>query len=144
MLNSSSRIGKLFQDAIRFAIQPDARRLIENCEQTVGIPATWVQASKDLVMDDLLKNLRSSQIFSVCGLLDARTGQAGNGGHRVDLLGLDVFDPVDIDSGHREGTDVPARFLDTDYNGLCALVRRTDVQTTQFECRLQILQECAT
>ena len=104
---------------IGFAIQPDARRLIENCERTVGVPATWVQASMDLVMDDLLKNLRSSQIFSVCGLPDARIGRTAEGDYRVELLGLDVFDPVEMKSDHREGVTVPAWFLDTDYNGLC-------------------------
>src|SRR3989338_3641070 len=29
-------------------IQPNARGLIENCEQTAGIPATYVQATPDL------------------------------------------------------------------------------------------------
>lgn len=42
----------------------------------------------------------------------------GDGEYRVDLLGLDVFDPAAMDSDHREGSDVPAWFLDTDYNGL--------------------------
>ena len=179
-----------------FAIQPNARRLIEDCEAAVGVPATYVQASMDLVMGDLLKNLRSSQIFSVCGLPDVRIRRAGAGvsaagvagtpmatgapaataargaaeapaaatvpgapataavpegtaapgeagapattvgpgaptatvapeipaatqNYQVELLGLDVFDPVAIDSDHREGHDVPAWFLDTDYNGLC-------------------------
>ncbi len=105
--------------AIGFAIQPDARRLIETCERTIGVPATYVQASMDLVMGDLLKNMRSSQIFSVCGLPDARIRRAADDEYRVELLGLDVFDPVAMDSDHREGTDVPAWFLDTDYNGLC-------------------------
>ena len=165
---------------IGFAVQPNARRLIEDCERAVGVPATYVQASMDLVMGDLLKNLRSSQIFSVCGLPDVRirrveagvstaprtagasveaaargaaeapaattTGTpastAGQGlpaeaaapetlaakaagapaagrSYQVELLGLDVFDPVAMDSDHREGDDVPAWFLDTDYNGLC-------------------------
>ena len=104
---------------IGFAIQPDARRMIENCERTVGIPATWVQASMDLVMGDLLKNLRSSQIFAVCGLPDARIQRVENGDYRVELLGYDVFDPVDMESNHRDGADVPAWFLDTDYNGMC-------------------------
>ena len=165
---------------IGFAVQPNARRLIEDCERAIGAPATYVQASMDLVMGDLLKNLRSSQIFSVCGLPDVRirrveagvstaprtagasaeaaaqgaaeapaattTGTpastAGQGipteagapetlaakaagapaagrSYRVELLGLDVFDPVAMDSDHREGQDVPAWFLDTDYNGLC-------------------------
>jgi len=73
----------------------------------------------DLVMGDLLKNLRSSQIFSVCGLPDVRVERSEDGECRVELLGLDVFDPVAMDSDHREGSDVPAWFLDTDYNGLC-------------------------
>ena len=105
--------------AIGFAIQPDARRLIENCERTVGVPATYVQASMDLVMDGLLKNMRSSQIFSVCGLPDVRVERTADRDYRVAFLGLDVFDPVAMDSEHREGGDVPAWFLDTDYNGLC-------------------------
>ena len=53
---------------VGFAIQPPARQLVESCEQAVGIPATYVQATPDLMMGDLLKNMRSSQIFSVCGL----------------------------------------------------------------------------
>ena len=104
---------------IGFAIQPDARRLVENCDRTVGVSAAYVQASMDLVMGDLLKNMRSSQIFSVCGLPDVRIGRSGDGEYRVEFLGLDVFDPVAMDSDHREGNDVPAWFLDTDYNGLC-------------------------
>ena len=104
---------------IGFAIQPDARRLVENCDRMIGVSAAYVQASMDLVMGDLLKNLRSSQIFSVCGLPDVRVVRSGDGEYGVELLGLDVFDPVAMDSDHREGGDVPAWFLDTDYNGLC-------------------------
>jgi adenine-specific DNA-methyltransferase len=39
--------------------------------------------------------------------------------YEVELLGLDVFDPVTMEVAHRKGDDVPAWFLDTDYNGLC-------------------------
>ena len=104
---------------IGFAIQPDARRLIDDCEQAVGVAATYVQASMDVVMGDLLRNLRSSQIFSVCGLPDVRIRQSEDHAYQVELLGLDVFDPIEMESDHREGNDVPAWFLDTDYNGLC-------------------------
>ncbi|MCL5021070.1 MAG: site-specific DNA-methyltransferase, partial [Bacteroidetes bacterium] len=31
-------------------------------------------------------------------------------------VGLDVFDPVTMQTEHRKGDDVPAWFLDTDYN----------------------------
>ena len=37
----------------------------------------------------------------------------------MELLGLDVFDPVTMEPRHDKGEDVPAWFLDTDYNGLC-------------------------
>ena len=93
--------------------------VVEGCEHTVGVPAAYVQASMDLVMGDLLKNLRSSQIFSVCGLPDVRIERTEDRDYRVTLLGLDVFDPVAMESEHREGGDVPAWFLDTNYNGLC-------------------------
>ena len=128
---------------IGFATQPNARQLIENCEAMIGIPATYVQATPDLMMGDLLKNMRSSQIFSVCGLPEIKVHRVGEGRvagsrkpaaaaelqmedskfkttqYQVELLGLDVFDPVSMDTHHAKGDDVPAWFLDTDYNGLC-------------------------
>jgi adenine-specific DNA-methyltransferase len=75
--------------------------------------------------------MRSSQIFSVCGLPEVRLRRiplkVGGGapapgdvpGYQVELLGLDVFDPITMQVDHVSGNDVPAWFLDTDYNGLC-------------------------
>jgi hypothetical protein len=53
---------------IGFAIQPNARKLVDRCEEAVAVPATYIQATPDLMMGDRLKNLRSSKIFSVCGM----------------------------------------------------------------------------
>jgi adenine-specific DNA-methyltransferase len=115
---------------IGFAIQPNARKLIEDCEAAMGIAATYIQATPDLMMGDLLKNMRSSQIFSVCGLPEIRVSRQeakaakdakkdSNGQmYQVELVGLDVFDPATMETLHRGGNDVPAWFLDTDYNGL--------------------------
>jgi adenine-specific DNA-methyltransferase len=55
---------------IGFAIEPNAREFVDKAENLVGIPVTYVQATPDLVMGDLLKTMRSSQIFSVTGLPD--------------------------------------------------------------------------
>jgi adenine-specific DNA-methyltransferase len=110
---------------IGFAIQPNARQLIEKCDSVVNIPATYVMATPDLIMSDLLKNTRSSQVFSVCGMPEAelRRVKAKEKDDRikyeVELLGMDVFDPTTLEVNHRKGDDVPAWFLDTDYNGLC-------------------------
>jgi adenine-specific DNA-methyltransferase len=106
---------------IGFAIQPNARKLVDDCEAAMGIPATYVQATPDLLMGDLLKNMRSSQIFSICGLPEIKLTKPSKGRelkYQVELVGLDVFDPVTMELDHRSGSDVPAWFLDTDYNGL--------------------------
>ncbi len=113
---------------IGFAIQPNARNLIDNCEAVMNIAATYVQATPDLMMGDLLKTMRSSQIFSVCGLPEVKlrriksNGKAkGNGAtqYEAELAGLDVFDPIEMKAHHEPGDNVPAWLLDTDYNGLC-------------------------
>jgi adenine-specific DNA-methyltransferase len=109
---------------IGFAIEPNARTMIEKTEQLVGIPATYVTATPDLVMGDLLKTMRSSQIFSVTGLPDIairKVGPEEKGGpqrYQVELLGLDTFDPTTFEAKPLRGDDVPAWLLDTAWNGL--------------------------
>jgi adenine-specific DNA-methyltransferase len=69
--------------------------------------------------------MRSSQIFSVCGMPEVRlikippVEKDDPVRYQVELLGLDVFDPVTMEVDHHRGGDVPAWLLDTDYNDLC-------------------------
>jgi adenine-specific DNA-methyltransferase len=109
---------------IGFAIDATAREFVEKAELQVGIPVTYVQATPDLVLGDLLKTMRSSQLFSVAGLPDVAVrklppeapGEPDR--FEVELRGLDVFDPVEMTSHHRDGDDVPTWLLDTDYNSM--------------------------
>lgn len=109
---------------IGLAIEPNARVLIETSDAAVGISSTYVQATPDLVMGDLLKTTRSSQIFSVCGMPEValkklkpeKSGDEKR--YQAQLLGYDVFDPSTMELDHKKGSDVPAWLLDTDYNGL--------------------------
>jgi adenine-specific DNA-methyltransferase len=109
---------------IGFAIEPGAREFIEKSEVLVGIPATYVAATPDLVMGDLLKTMRSSQLFSVTGLPDVAVSKlppeekGGSDRYQVELRGLDVFDPATMEATHLAGSNVPAWLLDTDYNDL--------------------------
>ena len=109
---------------IGFAIQPNARVLVETAEAAVGIAATYVQVTPDLMMGDLLKTTRASQIFSVCGMpeIAIKKVKAEKSGetlrYQVELLGYDVFDPTTMELDHRKGDDVAAWLLDTDYNSL--------------------------
>jgi adenine-specific DNA-methyltransferase len=87
------------------------------------LPATYVQATMDLQMSDLLKTTRASQVFAVTGAPDVRLVRlpraSGHGPlYRVELLGLDVFDPATMENTHVKADDVPAWFLDTDHDDL--------------------------
>ena len=120
------RYTRLF--VIGFGIDSKAREFVEKAGQ-IGIPCVYLQASMDLQMGDLLKNMRSSQVFSVCGLPDVAVRAAGGTAgqappYEVELLGLDTFDPATMEPSHLSGSDVPAWFLDTDYNGLVFRVRQ--------------------
>ena len=109
---------------IGFAITAEARAELDAGEDVLGLPATFVAATMDLQMGDLLKNQRSSQIFSVCGAPDVavirleEAAQDGTPRWQVKLRGLDVFDPVTMQTHHANGDDVPCWMLDTAYNGL--------------------------
>src|SRR2546426_12647459 len=95
----------------------------EGCNEILGLPATYVQATPDLMMGDLLKNMRSSQIFSVCGLPEIKVAKVQSPSssvkstsedrkskvsysareetqYQVELLGLDVFDPISMEVDH--------------------------------------------
>ena len=109
---------------VGFSITPEARREIEGGEEALGLPASWITATMDLQMGDLLKNQRSSQIFAVCGLPDIQTKKLPPDPGRkiprwqVTLVGLDVFDPTNMETDHIDGDNVPAWMLDTNWSGM--------------------------
>jgi adenine-specific DNA-methyltransferase len=118
-LKEASLKGYAHLYAVGFAIQPDARLLIERSAAMGLPPATYVQATPDLMMGDLLKNMRSSQIFSVCGLPDVELRRLPDKRYEAKLAKLNLFDPATMAAKHMDADDVPAWFLDTDYNSLC-------------------------
>jgi adenine-specific DNA-methyltransferase len=108
---------------VGFAIEPNARQLVETTRGASDVEAWYVQATPDLIMGSLLKTTRASQLFSVCGLPDVEVTPAKKKARgepdkwTVHLRGVDVFDPSTMESRAVKGSDVPAWFLDTDYNG---------------------------
>jgi len=99
-----------------FAIEPNARQLVEKCLDVTGVHANYVSVAPDVAMGDLLKNQRSSQVFSIAGLPDVRLIKDSDDKYRVQLLGLDTFDPATMETDNMRGEDVPAWFLDANYN----------------------------
>lgn len=109
---------------VGFGFTAEAQMELDGGEDALGLPASRVTVTHDLLMGDLLKTQRSSQIFSITGspevavtrLPDA--DEDGTPRWQVRLLGLDTFDPASITPHHFNGDDVPMWMLDTDWNGM--------------------------
>ena len=108
-----------------FGFDPLAAKTAAQGEAALGIPVSAVTVLADLMMGDLLKNQRSSRLFSVCGMPDIEVlpcdekSDVGEATVRVRLLGLDVFDPVKLETEKLQGDNVPMWMLDPDYDGMC-------------------------
>ncbi len=75
----------------------------------------------DVVMDDLLKNTSSSQLFTVFGLprtkLDEKKDTDGNVEYVIKMEGVDIYNPVDNTVSSAGADKVAAWFVDSDYDG---------------------------
>jgi len=105
-----------------FAIQAKARELVED-RAKLRIPVTYVSVTPDVVMADLLKTSHTDQIFSVTGLPDVTLKPAGKREdgeplHQAEVLGLDIFNPADLETRSIDAENLPCWMLDTDYNGM--------------------------
>jgi adenine-specific DNA-methyltransferase len=109
--------GQLF--LFGFAIQAKARELLEKMK----IPTAYIAVTPDVVMSDLLKTSKNSEIFSITGLPDIRLEKAGKRDdgtslYRVVLRGLDIFLPHLMDTDHIDAENLPCWMLDTNHNGM--------------------------
>lgn len=102
-----------------FAIQAKAREMLEKLK----LPTTYIAMTPDVVMSDLLKTSKSSEIFSITGLPDVTLEPAGNKPdgtplHQVEVKGLDIFRPDTMETDSIEAENLPCWMLDTNYNGM--------------------------
>ena len=102
-----------------FAIQAKAREMLEK----LRIPTTYVSVTPDVVMSDLLKTSRTSEIFSITGLPDvslelAGKSESGTPLYRVTVKGLDIFRPDTMETDEVSAENLPCWMLDADYNGM--------------------------
>jgi adenine-specific DNA-methyltransferase len=109
--------GQLF--LFGFAIQAKAREMLEKLK----IPTAYIAVTPDVVMSDLLKTSRSSEIFAITGLPDVRLEKAGKRDdgtplYQVVLRGLDIFLPHLMDTDHIDAENLPCWMLDTDHNNM--------------------------
>jgi adenine-specific DNA-methyltransferase len=99
-----------------FAIQAKARELVAD-RKRLRLLCVYVAVTPDVVMSDLLKTSKSSEVFSVTGLPDVRVHPAGTDPtgaplYRVELLGLDTFRPHDLETESVAADNLPCWMLD--------------------------------
>jgi adenine-specific DNA-methyltransferase len=99
-----------------FAFDPEAQALIQKAP-VAGLQVHFANIAPDVLVGDLLKTTRASQIFTVFGQPDVRVEKQKDGTYRVELRGVDIYDPLTGEVHSSRGEDVAAWFLDTDYDG---------------------------
>ena len=70
-------------------------------------------------MDGLLKDTPNSQLFTVFGQPEIRVQKQKSGEYTVELLGVDIYDPLTGEVRSSKADKVAAWFLDSDYDGRC-------------------------
>jgi len=99
-----------------FAFDPEAQALIQKVP-VAGLQVHFANVAPDVLVGDLLKTTRESQIFTVSGQPDVRVEKQKDGTYCVELCGVDIYDPLTGEVQSTRGEDVAAWFLDTDYDG---------------------------
>lgn len=100
-----------------FAFDPEAQALLQKIP-VAGLQVHFANIAPDVLVGDLLKTTRASQIFTVFGQPDVRVDRQGDGTYVVELRGVDIYDPLTGEVHSTPGKDVAAWFLDTDYDGM--------------------------
>jgi len=108
--------------ACGFTFDAPAHALMQKA--TLRPPIIGVSINADLLMGNLLKTSKASQVFSVFGKPDVQFSPPGSDGYTVAVRGVDVYDPNTGDFEASSADRVAAWFLDTDYDGATFLVRQ--------------------
>lgn len=121
-----------------FAIQAKAREMLDK----LRIPTVYVSVTPDVVMSDLLKTSKSSEIFSITGLPDVDPQPAGKRDdgtplYRVVIKGLDIFRPDTMETDEIKAENLPCWMLDTNYNGMAFLASQVFFPKTSAWDNLQ-------
>jgi adenine-specific DNA-methyltransferase len=119
-----------------FSIDAAAQDFIQK-NPLKGLAVHFANVNPDVLVGDLLKTSRASQLFTVFGSPDVKIEPVGASGarpgeaerrsalrtpaapteYRARLLGVDIYDPNTGELHQSRGEDVAAWFLDQDYDG---------------------------
>ncbi len=99
-----------------FSVDPEAQAFIQKTP-IKNLTIHFANVNPDVLVGDLLKTSRASQLFTVFGSPDVSVAKQKDGTYVVRLLGVDIYDPNTGELHQSRGEDVAAWFLDQDYDG---------------------------
>ena len=100
--------GITFDGASQAAIQDDANP---------SVRMHMAHITPDIAMNDLLKETRDRELFSVSGLPRTELTRQPDGEYVIEMEGVDIYDPVKNAIYSENANGVAAWFLDSDYDG---------------------------
>lgn len=114
-IRSSYRLGFDVLVFAGFAFDPEAQATIQK-NPIPKLKVHLANISPDVIVGDLLKTTRGSQLFTAFGQPDIRVAKSAEG-FIVKLLGVDIYNPETGEIHSSGAEEVPAWFLDEDYDG---------------------------
>jgi adenine-specific DNA-methyltransferase len=99
-----------------FSVDPEAQAFIQKTP-VKNLTIHFANVNPDVLVGDLLKTSRASQLFTVFGSPDVKLEKQKDGSYVARLLGVDIYDPNTGELRQSRGEDVAAWFLDQDYDG---------------------------
>ena len=99
-----------------FSVDPEAQAFIQKTP-IKNLIIHFANVNPDVLVGDLLKTSRASQLFTVFGSPDVKLEKQNDGSYVARLLGVDIYDPNTGELHQSRGEDVAAWFLDQDYDG---------------------------
>ena len=118
-LPAASRLGYDELIFAGFSFDGAAQAIIQD-DPNPRVRIHMAHISPDVVMDDLLKNTASSQLFTVFGLprtMLEKKNTDGNVEYAIKMEGVDIYNPVDNTVSSAGADKVAAWFVDSDYDG---------------------------
>ena len=118
-LPAASRLGYDELIFAGFSFDGAAQAIIQD-DPNPRVRIHMAHINPDVVMDDLLKNTASSQLFTVFGLPRTKLEKKdtdGNVEYAIEMEGVDIYNPVDNTVSSAGADKVAAWFVDSDYDG---------------------------
>lgn len=116
------RAGRRYDELVIAGFSFDAAALDaikENQHPKQKIHIAHIRPDVSQAMDGLLKDTPDSQLFTVFGQPEIKVRLAKEGEYIVELLGVDIYDPLKGEVRSSKVDKVTAWFLDSDYDGRC-------------------------